>query len=186
MVNYRAAFNASTCNLLSCVISISPYSTRSDSEPVPVTPGERKSHCLPAEVPGVWRFINIRRNLINTRQGCSTFILALALWRSLARRTNALSRWRTRTGPDALFARGSLQDVYFRHHFFNRAVQTPGDPFSSSISRMYCGIASASGAISKNGCRRTSLTPESGSERCAIFQVTNHCDVEIVQTPLGF
>ncbi len=144
MVNYRAALIASTCNLLSCVISISPYSTDRDSEPVPVTPGERKSRCLLLEVPGVWRFINIRRNLINTGSGCSTFILALALWRSLARKQTALSRWRTRTGPDALFARGHVQDVNFRHHFFNRAVQTPAIPFSSSISRMYCGIASAS------------------------------------------
>ncbi len=143
MVNYRARLIASTCNLLSCVISISPYVPDRDSEPVPVTPGERKSRCCLLEVPGVRRFIHIRRNLITRGSGCSTFILALALWRSLAEEQTALSRWRTRTGPDALFAAGHVQDVYFRHHFFNRAVQIQALPFSSSISRMYCGIASA-------------------------------------------
>ncbi len=147
MVNYRAAFNSFNLNLLSCVISISPYSTRSRFRTVPVTPGERKSRCLPAGSTRLWRFINIRRNLINTRQRMQHFILALALWRSLARRTNCAFTWRTRTGPDALFARGSCTGCHFRHHFFNRAVQTPCDPFFISISRMYCGIASASGAM---------------------------------------
>jgi hypothetical protein len=113
----------------------------------------------------VWRFINIRRNSSTRGSGCSTFILALALWRSLARRTNprfhvgVLGRVQT-----PLLHAGHVQDVDFRHHFFNRAVQTPGDPFSSSsISRMYCGIASASGEREVKTVAALSRQPESGA-----------------------
>ncbi len=147
MVNYRAAFNSFNLQFISCVISISPYSTRSRFRTSARTPGERKSRCLPAGSTRRVAFINIRRNLINTRQRMQHFHIALALWRSLARRTNCAFTLAYRTGPDALFARGSCTGCLLPHHFFNRAVQTPCDPFFIEHIRMYCGIASASGAM---------------------------------------
>ncbi len=131
---------ASTCNLLSCVISIPLTVPDRDSEPVPVTPGERNPVACLLEVPGVRRFIHIRRISSTRGSGCSTFILALALWSRWREEQTALSRWRTRTGPDVFLHAGHVQDVYFRHHFFNRLCRLQAIPFSSSISRMYCGM----------------------------------------------
>ncbi|CSP96680.1 Uncharacterised protein [Shigella sonnei] len=78
----------------------------------------------------MWRFINIRRNLINTRQRMQHFHIGFGV----VEIAGAKNKLRFHVGVlgrvQTLFLHaGHVQDVYFRHHFFNRAVQTPGDPF---------------------------------------------------------
>ena len=151
MVNHGATFDGFNRSLLSCVISFLLTVPVRYSVPVPVTPaGEDAVASLLENTGSVRRLVDVGGDFINARQRMQHLhVRSGTVQIAGTQRTNCvLSRWRIRTGPDALFVRGSCRDIDLRHYLFDSAIQAPGDTFSFSISRMYCcGMASASGAM---------------------------------------
>ncbi len=149
MVNHGAAFNGFNLQLLSCVIVFSLYRLSSLFSTNASNARERKIRCpspVGAQVPCVYVLISIRGDFINPRQRVQHLIFSRAPFQ-VASRTNCAFTLAYPTGRDALLYASHIEDVDVGHDLFNRTAQACAIPFSSSISRMYCGIASASGAI---------------------------------------